>query len=160
MSLCRSVMLIPLSRVAEELAVLAWDFVPISLGSSESGLVLRPFWSHLAFPDPSFFLLLWVGMELPSRLGRTSFDLNLADQALEPACRFPAGSLLGRSWNPLFLKSASVLDLAAVDLQSKLLSRGDFPDLPWLPATFSSDRDLLPEDRVLLLTDLDLLQGR
>ena len=53
-----------------------------------------------------------------------------------------------------------MLDLAAVDLQSKLLSRGDFPDLPWLPATFSSDRDLLPEDRVLLLTDLDLLQGR
>ena len=41
-----------------------------------------------------------------------------------------------------------------MDLQSKLLSRGDLPDLPWEPGTFSSDRDLLlPDDR-------DLLHGR
>ena len=161
MSFCLSVRLIPLSLVAEELAVLACDLVPIRRGSSESGLVFRPFWSQRAFPpEPSFFLLLLVGMEFPSRLGNTSLDLNLAepDQALlEPVCKFPAGSLLGRSWKPLFLKSASVLDLPAGDLQSKLLSRGDFPVLPWPPpGTFSSDRDLLlPED-----LELALLQGR
>ena len=154
----------PLSLVAEELAVLAWDLVPIRRGSSESGLVFRPFWSHLAFPPPpalSFFLLLLeVGMEFPSRLGRTSLDLNPPDQAVEPVVRLPAASLLGRSWKPLFLKSASVFDLLAVDLQSKLLSRGDFPDLAWLPATFSSDRDLLPDDLELPLPDFDLLHGR
>ena len=42
MSDCLSVMLIPLSLVALELAVLAWDLVPINLGNSDSGLVLRP----------------------------------------------------------------------------------------------------------------------
>ena len=52
-SLCLSVRLIPLSLVAELLAVLAWDLVPISRGSSDSapGLVFR--WPAPPPPRPT-----------------------------------------------------------------------------------------------------------
>ena len=99
MSLCLSVMLIPLSLVAEDEAVEAWDLVPINLGNSDSGLVFRPvpellplLASHLLLMEYGGSFLMAV-IEFPSKLGNTSLDLYLADQALPPP---PACILLGR----------------------------------------------------------------
>lgn len=98
MSLCLSVMLIPLSLVAEDEAVEAWDLVPINLGNSDSGLVFLPvpellplLASHLLFMEYGGSFLMAV-IEFPSKLGNTSLDLYLADQAL----LLPACILLGR----------------------------------------------------------------
>ena len=101
----RSLKLIPLSLVAEELAVLAWDLVPISLGSSDSGVVRLPLNEEslrlllLEYGTPSF-LEAWI--EFPSRFGKHSFALlDLAVACLEVQavlllCIFVVAILLGK----------------------------------------------------------------
>ena len=169
MSLFRSLTLIPLSLVAEELAVLACDLVPISLGSSDSGVVFLPLNDVslrlllIEYGTPSF-LAVWI--EFPSRFGkhsfaRADFAVGFLDvQAFWLLCMLAVPILLGRIWNPLYFISDSVLDRSWFAVQSYTLC-----SLCWDPAapTFSSDLDLLlEEDLLLLFRDpfLDLLHGR
>lgn len=172
-SLLRSLMLIPLSLVAEELAVLACDLVPISLGSSDSGVVFLPLNDEslrlllLENGTPSF-LDVWI--EFPSKFGKDSFALFcfavgfLDVHAVLLLCIFVVAILLGRIWNPLYFMSDSVLDRSWFAVQSyRLFSLCVAPVAPVVPVTFSSDLDLLlDEDLLLLLREpfLDLLHGK